>query len=133
MIPCSTGSLETGQALCDLGESINLMLLSMMRKIDCGEPKPTKMTLTLPDRFITYPNGVLEDILVKVNDLLFPTDFIILDMPEDVETPLLLGKSFLAIGRALIDTEKGELILRFNKEHVVFNVFKAMKHAHEDL
>lgn len=92
------------------------MLLSMMKKLNCGEPKLTKMTLTLADRYVTYLYGVLEDVLVKFDNLLFPSDFIILDMPEDTGTPLLLGITFLATGRALIDVERGELILRFNKE-----------------
>ena len=61
------------------------------------------MTLTLSKRFVTYPYEVLEDVLVRVNDLLFPANFVILDMPEDAETPLLLGRPFLATGRALID------------------------------
>lgn len=54
-IPCSIGSLKTGQALCNLGASINLMPLSIMKKLNYGEPKPTKMTLTLADRSVTYP------------------------------------------------------------------------------
>lgn len=66
-----------------------------------------------------------------VNDLLFPTVFMILNMPKDAETPLLLGKSFLATGRALINVELGELILRFNKENIVFSMFEAMKHHKE--
>ena len=94
---------------------------------------PTKITLTLADCSVSYPYGVLEDVLVKVNDLLFPTDFVILYMEEDDETPLLLGRPFLATGRALIDVEMGELMLRFQKEQVVFNIFEAMKHRNENL
>jgi hypothetical protein len=70
------------RTLCDLGANINLTPLSMMKKLDCGEPKSTKMTLTLFDRSITYPYGVLEDVLVKVNDILFSVNFVILDMDE---------------------------------------------------
>lgn len=109
------------------------MPLSMMKKLHYGKPKPTKMALTLADKSITYPYVVLEDVLVRVDDLLFPADFVILDMPEDAKTPLLLGRPFLALGRALIDVERGELILGFNKEQVVVNVFNAMKHTHEYL
>lgn len=98
------------------------MSLSMMRKLNCRESKPTKMTLTLINQSVTYPYGVLEDVLVKINDLLFPANFFSLDMSEDAKTPLLLGRLFLAIGRALIDGEIGELILRFNNEHVLFDV-----------
>ncbi|XP_050908049.1 uncharacterized protein LOC127121636 [Lathyrus oleraceus] len=132
-IPCSISSLKIGQTLCNLGASINLMSLSMIRKLDCGDPKPTKMTFPLADRSITYPYGVLEDVSIKVDDLLFPADVVILDMSKDVETPLLLGRPFLSTDKALIDVEIVELILMFNKEQVIFNVFEAMKHAHEDL
>jgi hypothetical protein len=131
-IPCSLGEVKVGRALCDLGASINLMPLSMMKKLNCGEPKSTRMTLTLADRSVTYPYGVLEDVLVKVNDLLFPADFVILDMDEDSEVPLLLGRPFLATGRALIDVELGKLILRFQDEQVIFDVFEAMRHQSEN-
>ena len=131
-LPCSIGPVEVGKALCDLGSSINLMPLSMMKKLGCGEPKPTRMTLTLADRSISYPFGVLEDVLVKVNELVFPADFVILDMAEDEEMPLILRRPFLATGRALIDVEMGELMLRFHNEHVVFNIFEAMKHRDEN-
>ncbi|GAU41120.1 hypothetical protein TSUD_288100 [Trifolium subterraneum] len=131
-IPCTIGNVKIGRALCDLGASINLMPLSMMKKLNCGEPKPTRMTLTLADRSVTYPYGVLEDVLVKVNDLLFPADFVILDMDEDSEVSLLLGRPFLATGRALIDVEMGELMLRFLNEQVIFNVFEAMRHQNEN-
>lgn len=63
----------------------------------------------------TYPYGVLEDVLVRVDGLLFPVDFVILDMPEDSETPLILGRLFLETDKALIDVELSELTLRFNK------------------
>jgi len=128
----AVGKVNIGKALCDLGASINLMLLSIMKKLRCGESKPTRMTLTLADRTISYPYGVLEDVLVQVNDLVFPADFVILDMAEDEEMPLLLGRPFLAVGRALIDVEMGELILRFQDEQVVFNIFEAMKHRTEN-
>jgi len=127
-IPCSIGPVKVGRALCDLGANINLMPLSMMKKLGGGEPKPTRMTLTLADRSISYPFGILEDVLVKVNELVFPADFVILDMAEDEEMPLILGRPFLATGRALIDVEMGQLMLRFHNEQVVFNIFEAMKH-----
>lgn len=71
--------------------------------------------------------------MIKADDLLFLVEFVILDMVGDVETSLLLGRPFLATGKALIDVERGELILRFNTEQVTLNMFEAMKHAHEDL
>ena len=76
--------------------------------------------------------GVLEDVLVKVNELVFPADFVILDMVEDEDIPLILGRPFLAIGRAPIDVEMGQLKLRFHNEQVVFNIFETMKHRGEN-
>ncbi|CAJ2644746.1 unnamed protein product [Trifolium pratense] len=131
-IPCSIGNISVGRALCDLGASINLMPLSMMKKIPGAVAKPTKMQLSLADRSIVHPYGVLHDVLVRVAEFVFPADFVILDMEDDADVePLLLGRPFLATGRALIDVEMGELMLRTHGEQVMFNVFKAMKH-HDD-
>lgn len=99
----------------------------MMKQLGSGEPKSTHMNFTLADRSITYPYGVLENVLVKVNDLVFRIDFVILDFPENVETPLNLGRPLLETGKDLIDIELGKLTLRFNKEQVVFNVRKLLK------
>ena len=85
------------------------------------------MSLQLADRSITYPRGIVEDVLVKVDKFIFPVDFIVLDIEEDHEVPLILGRSFLATGRAMIDVQQGNLILRINDEHVTFNIFKSMK------
>lgn len=104
----------------------------MMRKFNYGEPSHTHITLTLEDRSIACPYGILKNVLVKVDDLLFPIDFMILDMPEDSETPLLLGRPFLETCKALIDVEMKELILRFNNEKVVFNMFEALEHQREN-
>lgn len=82
-IPYFIGSLTIRNALCDLEASINMMPLSMMMKLKYGEPKSNQMTLALADRSITYPYGILEDVLVRVGDLLFPLEFVILDMHED--------------------------------------------------
>ncbi|CAJ2639773.1 unnamed protein product [Trifolium pratense] len=131
-IPCSIGNISVGRALCDLGASINLMPLSMMKKIPGAVAKPTKMQLSLADRSIVHPYGILHDVLVRVAEFVFPANFVILDMEDDAEVePLLLGRPFLATGRALIDVEMGELMLRTHGEQVMFNVFKAMKH-HDD-
>ena len=102
-IPCTIGQSYFDRALCDLGASINLMALSVFRKLGLGEVKPTTISLQLADRFIKYPRGVIEDVLVKVDKFIFPTDFIVLDIDEDEEIPLILGRPFLATGRTLID------------------------------
>ena len=82
----------------------------------------------MADRSIVYPRGVIEDLLVKVDKFIFPADFVVLDMEEDRDVPIILGRPFLATGGALIDVQKGELKLRVQDEEVVFNVFNAIKY-----
>ncbi|XP_075504542.1 uncharacterized protein LOC142541980 [Primulina tabacum] len=116
-----------------LDASINLMPLSVFRKLGLGEPKPTRMSLQLADRSLKYPQGVIEYILVKVDKFIFPADFLVLDMEEDVEMPLILGRPFLATGKALIDVQEGKLRLRVGEEEITFDVFNALKHTlHSD-
>ncbi|KAJ9556305.1 hypothetical protein OSB04_010919 [Centaurea solstitialis] len=126
-IPCSISGQEVGLALCDLGASINLMPLSVFNKLGIGEVRPTTVTLQLADRSIAYPKGKIEDILVKVDKFIFPADFIILDCEVDKKVPIILGRPFLATGRALIDVHKGELTMRVNDQQVTFNVFNSLK------
>ena len=104
-IPCTIGNCHFDKVLCDLGASINLMPLSIMQKLGLEEPKPTNVSLQLANRSITYPRGIVEDVLVKVDKFIFPVDFIVLDMEEDHEVPLILGRPFLATGRAMIDVQ----------------------------
>ncbi|XP_062085183.1 uncharacterized protein LOC133791269 [Humulus lupulus] len=126
-IPCTIGGSSFDKALCDLGASINLMPLSIFKKLGVGEVKPTTITLQLADRSLTYPRGVIEDVLVKVDKFIFPADFVVLDMEEDHEIPIILGRPFLATGRALIDVQSGQLTLRVNNEKVKFNIYQALK------
>jgi len=100
-ILCTIGNLAIGKALIDLGASINLMLLSMLKKIVDLEVKPTRMTLQLVDRSIKCLNGVVEDVLVKVDKFTFPMDFVILDMEEDIEVPLILRKPFMKTAKVM--------------------------------
>ncbi|XP_073281946.1 uncharacterized protein [Primulina huaijiensis] len=120
---------ETSKALCDLGASINLMHFSVFRKLGLGEPKPTRMSLQLADRSFKYPRGVIEDVLVKVDKFIFPADFVVLDMEEDMEMPLILGRPFLATGKALIDVQEVKLRLRVGEEEITIDVFNALKHT----
>ncbi|XP_022846278.1 uncharacterized protein LOC111369022 [Olea europaea var. sylvestris] len=119
------------KALCDLGASINLMPLSLFKKLGLGEAKATTISLQLADRSIKHPRGICEDILVKVDKFIFPVDFIILDMEKDRDVPLILGRPFLATGRALIDVQKDQLILRLDEEGLTINVFRAFKFQNE--
>ncbi|KAL5580055.1 hypothetical protein UlMin_012497 [Ulmus minor] len=131
-IPCTIGDFNFDKVLCDLGASINLMPLSIFRKLGLGAVKPTTVSLQLADRSIKHPRGIIEDVLVKVYKFIFPADFIVLDMEEDREIPLILGRPFLATGRTLIDVHQGKLILRVQDEQVTFNVFKAMCKTREN-
>ncbi|XP_075500027.1 uncharacterized protein LOC142538599 [Primulina tabacum] len=130
-IPCFIGGSHCSKALCDLGANINLMPFSIFRKLELGEVKPTTITLQLADRSLTYPRGIVEDVLVKVDKFIFPADFVILDMEEDNDAPLIFGRLFLATGRALIDVHKGELTLRVGGEEVIFNIYHAMRGSYE--
>ncbi|KAL5583639.1 hypothetical protein UlMin_016081 [Ulmus minor] len=126
-IPCSIGNRYFGKALCDLGASINLMPMSIFKKLGIGEARPTTVSLQLADRSIAHPEGKIEDVLVKVDKFIFPVDFIVLDYEADLEVPIILGRPFLATGRTLIDVQKRELTMRVQDEHVTFNVFQSMK------
>ena len=91
-IPCTIGKVDFGKALCDLGASISLMPLSISRKLGLkNELKPTTISLQLADRSVKYPIGTLENVLVKVREFYIPVDFIVLEMEEDVEMPIILG------------------------------------------
>ncbi|GJW71355.1 reverse transcriptase domain-containing protein [Tanacetum coccineum] len=111
--------MDVCHALADLGESINLMPLSIWKKLSLPELTPTQMTLELADRSITYPKGLAEDVFVKVGKFHFPTDFVVVDFEVDPRVPLILGRSFLRTNRALIDVYEGELILRNGNEQII--------------
>ncbi|XP_024035589.1 uncharacterized protein LOC127899343 [Citrus sinensis] len=130
-IPCSIGTRYAGRALCDLRASINLMPLSLFKQLGVGKYRPTTVTLQLVDRSHAYHEGKIEDVLVKVDKFIFPVDFIVLDFEADKEVPIILGRPFLAIGKTLIDVQKGELTMRVNDQQVTFNVLEAMRSPDE--
>ena len=130
-ISCTIGDSTFENPLCDLVASINLMPLSVFRKLGLGEVKPTTISLQMAYRSLTYPRGVIEDVLVKVDKFIFPVDFVVLNMEEDREIPLILGRPFLAARRALIDVHSGNLTLRVNDEEVKFNIYHTMKFPNE--
>ena len=127
-IPCSIGKYEFKKALCDSGASINLMPLSVVKRLSLGELTPTSITLQMADRSMAQPEGVLEDVLVKVGKFVFLVDFVVMKMEEDTQVPLLLGRPFLATEAALIDVQKGELTLRVRDEAVQFNINRSLEH-----
>ena len=108
------------------------MPLSVVKRLSLGELTPTAITLQMADRSMVQPEGVLEDVLVKVGKFIFPVDFVIMKMEEDTQVPLLLGKPFLETGAALIDVQKGELTLRVGNEAVHFNLNKSLEQPDVD-
>ena len=88
------------------------MPLFVVKRLSLGELTPTAMTLQLADRTMAHPEGIPEDVLIRVGKFLFPVDIAIIDIEEDKQVPLLLGRPFLAKGAALIYVKKGELTLR---------------------
>ncbi|BBN67648.1 transposable element gene [Prunus dulcis] len=106
-------------------------LSDLDKRLGQGDLKPTSIILQLADRSITYPRGVIEDLIIKVDNLYLPADFVVLDMDEDLQTPIILGRPFMATARTLIDVEAGTLTLRVQDQSVVFNLFEAAKRPAE--
>ncbi|GJV55422.1 reverse transcriptase domain-containing protein [Tanacetum coccineum] len=129
LIPCNFLGMDVCHALADLGASINLMPLSIWKKLSLPELTPTQMTLELATLSITYPKGLAEDVFVKVGKFHFPTDFVVVDFEADPRVPLILGRSFLRTGRALIDVYGEEITLRVDNEAVTFNIDQATRYS----
>ncbi|XP_021834444.1 uncharacterized protein LOC110774210 [Prunus avium] len=130
-ISCTIGNSNFKRALIDLGASINLMPFSVFQRLGQGEIKPTSVILQLADRSVAYPRGIIEDLIIKVDNLYLPADFVVLDMDEDMQTPIILGRPFMATARTLIDVEAGTLTLRVQDQYVVFNLFEGAKRPAE--
>ncbi|GKA85468.1 reverse transcriptase domain-containing protein [Tanacetum coccineum] len=109
LIPCDFSEFDSYLALADLGASINLMPLSIWKKLQLSGLTETKMVLELADRTISKPTGVAENVFVKVGKFYFPADFVVLDFIADPRVPLILGRPFLRTAHALIDVYEGEL------------------------
>ena len=76
--------MNVDKALADLGASINLISYKMFIKLGLRKPKPTRISIQLANRSVKYPRGIIEDVLVKVDKFIFPINFAVLDMDEDV-------------------------------------------------
>nr|GFC10547.1 reverse transcriptase domain-containing protein [Tanacetum cinerariifolium] len=116
LIPCDFTGLDNCLVLADLRASINLMPLSIWKKLRLHTHNDAKMVLELADRTISKPTGVAENVFVKVGKFYFPTDFVILDFVGDPRVPLILGRPFLSTEHALIDIYKGEITLRHDDQ-----------------
>nr|GFC15925.1 reverse transcriptase domain-containing protein [Tanacetum cinerariifolium] len=117
-------------AKVSLNENCLAMLLKKFpEKLRDPELTPTWMTLELADRSITRPKRVAKDVFVKVRKFHFPTDFVVVDFEVDPRVPLILGRSFLRTGRALIDVYGEEITLRVNNESITFNLNQTMRYS----
>nr|GFB88834.1 reverse transcriptase domain-containing protein [Tanacetum cinerariifolium] len=116
LIPCDFTGLDNCLALADLGASINLMPLSIWKKLRLPTLNDTKIVLELADRTISKPTGVAENVFVKVGKFYFLADFVILDFVADPHVPLILGRPFLSTAYALIDVYEGEITLRHDDQ-----------------
>nr|GFA91762.1 reverse transcriptase domain-containing protein [Tanacetum cinerariifolium] len=123
LIPCGFSELKC-KALADLGASINLMPLSVWKKLGLPDLIPTQMTLELANHIICTTDGIARDVFVPVGKFTFPADFVVVDYESDPRVPLILGRSFLRTARSLIDVYGEEMILRDGDERLTLN----MKH-----
>ncbi|XP_074266558.1 uncharacterized protein LOC141589835 [Silene latifolia] len=126
-IPCSIQGVAIKRALCDLGASVSLMPLSIFKRLDLGDLKPTRVSLQLADRSVKFPIGVIEDVPLVVGKLVISCDFFVIDMPEDYNVPIILGRPCLATGGAMIDVKSGKLSLQVGEDRVEFELQKSME------
>ncbi|KAI5317171.1 hypothetical protein L3X38_036878 [Prunus dulcis] len=102
-------------------------LVDFEKRLGQGDLKHTSVILQLVDRSISYPREIIEDLIIKVDNLYLPADFVVLDKDEDLQTPIILGRSFMATARTLIDVEGGALTMRVQDQSLVFRIFEAAK------
>ena len=126
-ISVNIGGTCIDKALLDLGASVNLLLYSVYKQLGLGELKPTNITLSLADRSVKIPKGIVEDVLVKVDKFYYPVDFVVLDTepiasgPNHV--PIILGRPFLATANAIINCRNGVMQLTFGNMTLELNIF----------
>ncbi|XP_023728286.1 uncharacterized protein LOC111875993 [Lactuca sativa] len=130
-VPCKLGNLHVPRAMLDLGASINVFPYSIFKTLNIGILKKTGVIIQLADRSLVHPKGVLEDVLVQVNELVFPADFYVLEMDDD-DSPnlssILLGRYFLKTVRTKIDVYDGTLSMEFDGEVINFNIYDVMRY-----
>ncbi|GKA50552.1 reverse transcriptase domain-containing protein [Tanacetum coccineum] len=133
-LPCLIGPLAVKNALADFRYKVSILCHTLFRRLGISKLKPTRMSIQLADPTIKYPIRVCENLLVKINKFIFLIYFVILEMDKDELVPVILGRPFPAITRAVIDIHEGKLSLRVGDETVTFNIGKSMKskHSHDD-
>ena len=126
-IPVNIGGNCINKSLLDLGASVNLMPYSVYMQLGLGELKPTTITLSLADRSVKIPKGIVEDVLVKIDKFYYPVDFVVLDTEpssnEPNHVPIILGRPFLATANAIINCRNGIMQLTFGDMTLELNIF----------
>ncbi|KAM2750856.1 hypothetical protein EV2_000081 [Malus domestica] len=133
-IPCVIGNTRFDHAMLDLGASINVMPYSVYASMNLGELKHDGVIIQLADRSNAYPKGVLEDVLVQVDHLIFPADFYVLDMEDSVQSPsspLLLGRPFMKTAQTKIDVAKGAVTMAFGGDMINFKVSESTENTND--
>ena len=133
-ISVNIGGTYIDKALLDLGASVNLLPYSVYKQLGLGELKPTNITLSLADRSVKIPKGIVEDVLVKVDKFYYPVDFVVLDT-EPIENgpnhvPIIMGRPFLATANAIINCRNGVMQLTFGNMALELNIFH-LNHKHK--
>ncbi|KAL7601030.1 uncharacterized protein LOC111910598 [Lactuca sativa] len=121
-LPCDFGNNLKTYDLADSGASIYLIPFSFYQKLNIQKMKATKMTIHMANHSVTHPRGIIEDILVKIGKFVFPVDFVIMDMKEVANVPIILGRPLLNTARALVDIRESKLTLRVGDEEEIFGV-----------
>jgi hypothetical protein len=116
------------KSLCDLGTSVSLMPRTIFDRMEVGELKPTRMTLHLADSSVRLPLGIVEDVPVLVGKFYVPANFIVMEIKEDKEVPIILGRPFLRTAGAMIDVKNDTLTLNIGDNKVRFQIDRAMKY-----
>ncbi|KAA3462378.1 Retrovirus-related Pol polyprotein from transposon 17.6 [Gossypium australe] len=125
-IPCLIGSLNIDNALANLGASINVMPYKMFKQLGLGKPKNTRMSIQLADRTMRHPKGIIEDVLVKIDKFIFPVNFVVLNMDEDSEVPLIL-----ATARTIIDVGTSKLVLCIGDKKIILQARDSVRVSSE--
>ncbi|GKB97468.1 MAK10-like protein [Tanacetum coccineum] len=119
-IPCNIGGRKHMNALVDQGSDVNIMPLSIYRKLTDERPAETNIRLSLDSHSYIYPLGIAKDVLVDVARYVYPVEFVILDIKEDENRPFILGTPFLTTTKSVIKFDKGTITLRSGKSKMSF-------------
>ena len=119
-IDCSIKNQNFENALCNLGASVSVMPKKVFNKLNYSTLIPTSMCLQLADQSVRYPTGIAENILVKIRNFFVPLDFVVLDMQEDMKTPLILRRPFQSTTNAHIDVGAREIRFHINRKEEQF-------------